>query len=236
MTINKVTDEELIEAIKKPDRYYRITCGGYGGESVYAKISKEAYEYWSEQDSSKLEDYAMSGAEDYCEEHPDTVPDNANFLFEPKDDYYRDWYEAPNEIEHSNGVNMGGAWIEITEQESDDWSSVNLGTVADTTIEKLIEENALEYNNDEFDLDEHADEDGHNYVFYGMSVEKGSFFDGVVHLTNGETFDIKKLSFSATDMPNGDTILDSISYAGEEIDHDYGDTNGKGYNADVWDY
>ena len=233
---DKVTNEELIEAIKRPDRYYRITCGGYGGESVYAKISKEAYEYWSEQESSELEDYAMSGAEDYCEEHPDTVPDNANFLFEPKDDYYRDWYDAPNEIEHSNGVNMGGAWIEITEQESDDWSSVNLGTVADTTIEKLIEENALEYNEDEFDLDEHADEDGHNYVFYGMSVEKGSFFDGVVHLTNGETFDIKKLSFSATDMPNGDTILDSISYAGEEIDHDYGDTNGKGYNADVWDY
>jgi Fe-S cluster biosynthesis and repair protein YggX len=235
MTDN-VTNEELIEAIKRPDRYYRITCGGYGGESVYAKISKEAYEYWSEQESSELEDYAMSGAEDYCEEHPDTVPDNANFLFEPKDDYYRDWYDAPNEIEHSNGVNMGGAWIEITEQESDDWSGVNLGTVADTTIEKLIEENALEYNEDEFDLDEHADEDGHNYVFYGMSVEKGSFFDGVVHLTNGETFDIKKLSFSATEMPNGDTILDSISYAGEEMVTDDYNTNGKGYNADVWDY
>jgi hypothetical protein len=233
---NDVTDEELIEAIKRPDRYYRITCGGYGGESVYAKISKEAYEYWNDKEKNQLEDYAMSGAEDYCEEHPDTVPDNANFLFEPKDDYYRDWYDAPNEIEHSNGVTMGGAWIEITEQESDDWSSVNLGTVADTTIEKLIEENALEYNEDEFDLDEHADEDGHNYVFYGMSVEKGSFFDGVVHLTNGEKFDIKKLSFSATEMPNGDTILDSISYAGKEIDHDYGDTNGKGYNADVWDY
>jgi hypothetical protein len=233
---DKVTNEELIEAIKRPDRYYRITCGGYGGESVYAKISKEAYEYWSEQESSELEDYAMSGAEDYCEEHPDTVPDNANFLFEPKDDYYRDWYDAPNEIEHSNGVNMGGAWIEITEQESDDWSGVNLGTVADTTIEKLIEENALEYNEDEFDLDEHADEDGHNYVFYGMSVEKGSFFDGVVHLTNGETFDIKKLSFSATEMPNGDTILDSISYAGEEMVTDDYNTNGKGYNADVWDY
>ena len=209
MTDN-VTNEELIEAIKRPDRYYRITCGGYGGESVYAKISKEAYEYWSEQESGELEDYAMSGAEDYCEEHPDTVPDNANFLYEKDDEYWRDWYEAPNEIEHSNGVN--------------------------TTIEKLIEENALEYNEDEFDLDEHADEDGHNYVFYGMSVEKGSFFDGVVHLTNGEKFDIKKLSFSATEMPNGDTILDSISYAGEEIEHDYGDTNGKGYNADVWDY
>ena len=215
MTDN-VTNEELIEAIKRPDRYYRITCGGYGGESVYAKISKEAYEYWSEQESSELEDYAMSGAEDYCEEHPDTVPDNANFLYEKDDEYWRDWYEAPNELEHCN--------------------SVNLGEVANTTIEKLIEENALEYNEDEFDLDEHADEDGHNYVFYGMSVEKGSFFDGVVHLTNGETFDIKKLSFSATEMPNGDTILDSISYAGEEIDYDYGDTNGKGYNADVWDY
>ena len=231
---NDVTDEELIEAIKRPDRYYRITGGGYGGESVYAKISKEAYEYWNDKEKNQLEDYAMSGAEDYCEEN--TVPDNANFLFQAEDEYYRDWYEADGELEHCNGVNIGGAWIEIEEQEGEDWSSTNLGEVANTSIEKLIEENALKYNVDEFDLDEHADEDGNNYVFYGMSIEKGSFFDGVVHLTNGEKFDVKKLSFSATDMPNGDTILDSISYAGEEMVTDDYNTNGKGYNADVWDY
>jgi len=38
----KKQKEELIEAIKRPDRYYHITIGGYGGETVYARISKEA--------------------------------------------------------------------------------------------------------------------------------------------------------------------------------------------------
>ena len=148
---NDVTDEELIEAIKRPDRYYRITCGGYGGESVYAKISKEAYEYWNDKEKNQLEDYAMSGAEDYCEEN--TVPDNANFLFQAEDEYYRDWYEADGELEHCNGVNIDGAWIEIEEQDGEDWTSANLGEVANTSIEKLIEKNALKYNVDEFGLD-----------------------------------------------------------------------------------
>ena len=44
---NDVTDEELIESIKRHDSYYRFTCVVYGVEIVYAKISKEAYEYLS---------------------------------------------------------------------------------------------------------------------------------------------------------------------------------------------
>ena len=65
------TDEELIEAIKRPDRYYHISIGGYGGETSYARISEEAYNYWNDQETSELESY-MSGPEDYAtEDHPD---------------------------------------------------------------------------------------------------------------------------------------------------------------------
>ena len=44
------TDEELIEAIKRPDRYYHITIGGYGGETTYARISYAAYMYWADKE------------------------------------------------------------------------------------------------------------------------------------------------------------------------------------------
>ena len=51
------TDEELIEAIKRPDRYYHISIGGYGGETTYARLSSAAFNYWNDQETSELESY-----------------------------------------------------------------------------------------------------------------------------------------------------------------------------------
>jgi len=33
--------EQLIETIRRPDRYYRISVWGYGSEMVWNRISKE---------------------------------------------------------------------------------------------------------------------------------------------------------------------------------------------------
>ena len=38
--------QELVEAIKGP-RFYRIMLNGYGGESAYMSISKEAHDFWN---------------------------------------------------------------------------------------------------------------------------------------------------------------------------------------------
>ena len=84
-------------------------------------------------------------------------------------------------------------------------------------------------------LDKYADEDGHNYVFYGMSIEKGTFNDVYLKL-EGKQFDASKLDIKAIEMPNGDTIVTEILYNGETLDGDFGDTNGKGYVAKVWNY
>ena len=78
-------------------------------------------------------------------------------------------------------------------------------------------------------------DDGHNYVFYGMSIEKGTFND-VYLRTEGKKFDVSKLDVKAMEMPNGDNIITEILYNGEPLDGDFGDTNGKGYVCDVWDY
>ena len=48
----------LIDKIKDPTRYYRITMSGAGGEIVYGKISPDAYEYWNMNEKA-LDDYVL---------------------------------------------------------------------------------------------------------------------------------------------------------------------------------
>ena len=74
------------------------------------------------------------------------------------------------------------------------------------------------------------------YVFYGMSAEKGTFFDGVVHVNDGSKFDPTKLTIFVEAQPNGDTIISKVTYNGWTIDNNGGDTTGKGYYAAVWDW
>ena len=39
--------QELVETLKGP-KYYRIQISGYGGESTYMKISKQAHDFWQQ--------------------------------------------------------------------------------------------------------------------------------------------------------------------------------------------
>ena len=253
------TNEELIEAIKRPDRYYHITIGGYGGETVYARISEQAYEYWNEQGDSELESY-MSSPEDYVTDTNPDLPEDANFLYNAEEDFYSEWYEAPDELAHNYGVDLDSSRITIEERDSEEWDSKHLADIVDTVdtpvyikdndIEKVegeLDLDALLYPNGHYeeDDDEHCEgdpkplDDGtipECYVFYGMSAEKGSFFDGVVHVNDGSKFDPKKLKITVEAQPNGDTVITEVEYNGETIDNNGGDTTGKGYYAAVWDW
>lgn len=253
------TDEELIEAIKRPDRYYHISIGGYGGETTYARISSEAFNYWNDQETSELESY-MVGPESYVEEDNPDLPDEANFLYNAEEEYYSEWYEAPDELEHGYGVDLDSSRITIEERDSEEWDSKHLADIVDTVdtpvyikdndIEKVegeLDLDALLYPNGHYeeDDDEHCEgdpkplDDGtipECYVFYGMSAEKGSFFDGVVHVNDGSKFDPKKLKISVEAQPNGDTVITEVEYNGETVDNNGGDTTGKGYYAAVWDW
>jgi hypothetical protein len=252
------TNEELIDAIKRPDRYYHISIGGYGGETSYARITEAAYNYWNDQETSELESY-MTGPEDYAtEDHPD-LPAEANFLFNAEDEYYQDWYEPPNELLHGWGVDIDSSWITIEERDSEEYNSKHLADIVDTTDTPVyIKDNNIEKvdNPHALDLDfllyphghyEEGDNEGEPkpledgtvpepYVFYGMSAEKGTFFDGVVHVNDGSKFDPTKLKIFVEAQPNGDTIISKVTYNGWTIDNNGGDTTGKGYYAQVWDW
>jgi len=66
------------------------------------------------------------------------------------------------------------------------------------------------------------------------SAEKGTFFEGI--LTTPGLIDLQKFKFVIDESLNGEDTLWYVEYDGEEISNDGGDTNGKGYYADIWQW
>lgn len=231
---------ELVETLKGP-RFYRLTINGYGGEGAYINISKEAYEFWNNHNDDygdgDFVQYLTNDDPDEIEyDDIDSVPPEADFLTVKDEDYKTQWYEAQDEFCHQYGVEYGSAWMCVDEVASADYSAAHITEVVENkTVSELIDE-VGEETDWEVELHESGEDDWYekqgDYVAQMYSSEKGSFFDAVIE-TTGE-FDPKKLKFYITEYPNGEDNIDSISYDGEELDNNGGDTNGKGYYGHVW--
>ena len=231
--------QELVENLKGP-RYYRISISGYGGESAYMSISKEAHDFWNahceEHGDSDLVQYMNCDDLEECEfDELDSVPVEAQFLHDVEDDNYkRPWYESHTEFEHSYGATYDSAWIAVDEVSSDDY---NADVIAEVVDREEISDylGAVEEENDyAVELTEMGccEEPEAEYIAQMYSAEKGQFFDGRIE-TIGE-FDPKKLKIHTTEYLNGEDTVTEVHYDGVEVENDGGDTNGKGYYASVW--
>jgi len=213
-------------------KYYNITLRGYGGESVYGKATAAQYAFWN--DDEKLEELGFDDGEealqDYMldkEEYEDKIPEDAQFEHE--------WHDM-DDIEHSFGVTYDSAYIDITQVDSGEWGASHVADVWEGDVTQLVTEQDIETEDDILDLDDYQDKEGHCFVFYGMSVEKGEFVHTMVELEDDVEFDIAKLNFGICEMPNGDTIVNGVMYDGEYLDNDGGDTIGKAMYMEIWDY
>ena len=232
--------QELIENIKGP-RYYRVTISGYGGESAYMSISKEAHDFWApiceEHGDSDLVEYMNCDEVDECDfENIDEVPVEAQFLNDPDDDMYkRPWYESHTEFEHSYGATFGSCWISVDEVDSDDYMSNVVAEVLENKDVQELNDELGEESDYEVEMVQMTccdDDPDAEYIAQLYSSEKGGFFDGIIE-TVGE-FDPKKLTLVSTEYLNGEDTITSVEYDGVEVDNQGGDTNGKGYYAAVW--
>lgn len=221
---------ELLDTIKRPVRYYRISLWGYGGESAYMSLNKEGYEYWQE----RMDEDGEWPLTEYMLEAEDLEdfdgPKSADFLMNDGDseDWYRSpWYESPTEVVHQYGVDYGNAYITIDEVEDHEpTSAIIKEVVGNEDINEWVDENGAEVVMDV------CEEEEPNYVLQMLSSEKGTFFEAVVE-TKG-SFDPKKLKIYTTEYWNGDDTIESIEYDGEEVDNWGGGTDGKGYSAHLW--
>ena len=232
---------ELVETLKGP-RYYRIQLTGYGGESAYMSITKEAHDFWKsvceEHGDNDLTEYMLCEELDECDfTDIDTVPEEAQFLHDVEDENYkRPWYESHTEFEHSHGVEYGSARLYVDEVASDDYNADNVAEVVAAAnlqdyLSTLEEESNYEVELVEMGCcDEHEDV---KYIAQMYSSEKGGFFDGVIE-TVGD-FDPKKLKIYTTEYLNGEDTVTEVYYDGVDVENLGGDTNGKGYQASVWE-
>ena len=231
--------QELVDNLKDP-RYYRIQISGYGGESSYMSISKEAHDFWRDH-KEQYGDYDlvqyMTRAEDgdYEFEELEGVPTEAEFMTDEDGDP-RPWYEPPNELEHTFGATYDSSWITVDEVDGDDYDANYIAEVIDREDVSELNDRILEESDNTVEVvemdccDEHPEV---KYMAQMYSAEKGTFFDGFV-TTHGE-FDARKLVIHTTEYLNGEDTITSVKYDGEEVDNFGGDTNGKGYYADVWE-
>ena len=230
---------ELVEKLKGP-RFYRVQLNGYGGESAYMTITKEAHDFWAaidDSDSDLVSYMVNEDPEDYDFENIEIVPQEADFLTDTNDDNYkRPWYESHTEFEHSYGVEWSSAYLVVEEVDSMEYMSNHVADVIDgENLQDMLNEldEASDYKLEPVVMDcEDEAPEGTEYIAQMYSSEKGNFFDGVIE-TVGE-FDPTKIKVYTTEYMNGEDTITSFEYDGVEVENNGGDTNGKGYSASVW--
>jgi len=195
--------ELLINTLKFTPCTYKIQMWGYGGEKVMGTTTQEVWDYCND-NQVDLSDLAWNS--DAAEE---MGLDEDKLPFPPGS-----WYEC-DDMGHVNGVSRDAGTIQIEDENG----------------ETVYEHELSEFDYDEPCPDLCCDDEvwigsrkKGEIVFVGSSNEKGTFFEGEIELT--APFDITKLELHYDDF-DGEDIVTSLVYDGEEIDNWGGSTSGK---------
>ena len=230
MSYTTEENKELLEIIRKPDTYIRIQIWGYGSEMAWCPVSKKCADWWNEQKEQgdiSPEEY-MDDPEEF-RKHND-IPQEVDFLWDSMSEQHMSWHESPGEECHFFGVTDESANITIEEVDSGEYNASIINTIIDgKDFHNAIDEDGIESSIDDADAVIPK-----GWYAQMISHEKGTFFDGILHL-RGERFDPTKLVIDQTTMPNDEVIIQSVRYGEEgkevEVDNQGGDTRGKGYSV-----
>lgn len=197
--------EKLIEVLKFTPRTYKITMWGYGGEKVMGTVDRKVW------------DYCMANQVDLSEiawSDEETVEEEMGLDLEQLPFTPGSWYEC-DDMGHIHGVSRDAGTVQIEDENGD--------TVFQRSINDCIgdEETPSLCCSDEVWLGSRSKGE---VVFVGSSNEKGTFFEGEIELT--APFDITKLELNYEEF-DGEDIITSVTYDGEEIDNWGGNTDGK---------
>jgi hypothetical protein len=197
--------ERLIEVLKFTPRTYKISLWGYGGEYIMGTVDRKIYDYFRAR-RLNLSDFAWDS--DYAEEN--NIPEEM-WPFSPGSYYDCD------DICHEHGVDRNAGTLQIMDEQD----------------EVIYERRLEDISSGEEDEPEWGG--GEEYwigmnpvgtvVFFAVSSEKGTFFEGEIALK--QPFDATKLELGYDEI-DGNDIINSVKYDGEQIDNWGGDTNGKG--------
>lgn len=197
--------EKLLEVLKFTPRTYKLRVWGYGGEYVMGKVPRKIYDYFK---SRRLDFAEFCYNDEYAEEQ--NIPEEM-WPFQPGC-----WHECDGII-HTNGAAIDAGTLEILDENDTEIYSNELCNITDDDIE--ID------GGDEAYI--HVNVDSNTAVFYGISSEKGLFFETKIELT--APFDKEKLTILFDDI-DGTEVMRGAMYDGEDLDCYDMSTNGKGYD------
>jgi len=190
--------ERTVETLKHGPRTYYISIGGYGGEIVYGRLTKEQFEYWKEREDD-FEEYMCDWDKDDPEnEEWSDVPEHARLEVE--------WYDN-DDILHENGCAVSSAWVQV---ESEDPQG-NKEEIFEGAWEEFAGRYGVEpvVEGSEEELPDDAP-----YVYFGMSVEKGHFHTFSFESAVPPRWDL--LRYDTATYPNGDTFFYGLYFVKED--------------------
>ena len=204
----KEEKEKLIEILKFTPRTYKIQLWGYGGEYIMGTVDRKIYDYFRSR-RLNLSDFAWDS--DYAEEND--IPEEM-WPFTPGS-----YYDCDN-LCHEHGVDRNAGTLQIIDENEDVVYEKQLGDI--TGYEDSDGNPEPEWGGgEEYWI---GGQPVGTVVFFGVSNEKGTFFEGELPLKT--PFNISKLELGYDEI-DGNDIINMITYDGEQIDNWGGDTNGK---------
>ena len=200
------TQEEqqlLIDTLKFTPCTYRISMWGYGGEKVMGTTTQEVWDYCMEHQVDLMDIAWDSDAAEEMGLDAEKLPF-----------YPGSWYEC-DDMAHVSGVSKTAGTLQIEDENGE------------TVFEKSLDECDGGDDSPQWCCDDEVwigmRKKG-EIVFVGSSNEKGTFFEADLPLT--APFDIEKLELHYDEV-DGEEIVCSVIYDGEDIDNWGGSTDGK---------
>jgi len=213
----------------------KVEVYGNGAETVHVALTKEAWEWWNDQDTEMLETYTSSWSDD---DYDFGVPEFAAFLNGEA------VYDSPGMVDHYWRIGLEAGRLSITvndknifknpddeddeyytpyaedviigDEEDEDETDIRCGTTW-TDEEKEIQKEIQEK----------------KYMLTYSSIEKGNFIDAEFEID--DEFDKSKLIFyTEEDWYTIEDKITDVKYDGEELENEGGDTTSKGIWVFLW--
>ena len=197
--------QKLIRTIKTPNRFFRLSFTRYGGEVAMGTITKDQYEYWTDND----------GFEEYMAQ-VDYDADEANREIPKRAQFDQPFYEYSN-ICHLSGPEWADSqtlYIEELNKNGEPMEDGEGGYVKDLQYDfgDLESMGALIKTTEEHHVGSKSCEN--EYYVFGQYFNKGSWHTPDIIKTGPDGIEIDKLTIEMVNA-DGFKVFNEIEYDGE---------------------
>ncbi len=197
--------QKLIRTIKTPNRYFRLSFTRYGGEVAMGTITKDQYEYWTDNDG--FEEY-MAAVDFDAEDANKEIPKRAQFtapFYEYSDICHLSGPEwADSQTMYIEEVNKDGQPMDdgeggyVKDIQHDFGDLESLGALIKCTEEHNPSSKSCQ----------------HHYYVFGQYFNKGGWHTPDIIKTGPDGIEIDKLTIEMVNA-DGFKVFNEIEYDGE---------------------